>query len=237
MYTGQVQPPENTVFRCGRYREHRRLSHFEETRATLEAAALQDPAVRNLVENIRAALAEWNLPFQVFDPSADVTFRFTTSGAAKSKAAELGLTRLTHRASDRSFKQVDLLDGRWWVRGGATPPWKNQDPPDAGDVLLAKLQEAIDFEALRAIERRAVLRADITRDIEVEFAHLWAEVDADAFRRIESEDRQLQAALVMAKQSSDFAGYKAGLAKAVAGYVGNARKVFLVAAGSTATGG
>ena len=115
----------------------------------------QNQGGKELAERIKANLAETQHRYELHDPFAETTFRFQTAEAATAKADELGASRFQHRDADGSVKQVDKVDGQWWVRNEPLPPQNSQQAPAQDDKPLASVQEAIDRDSLRAIEARA----------------------------------------------------------------------------------
>lgn len=186
---------------------------------------------KQLAERIKANLSEPQHRFELQDPFAETTFRFPTSEAATAKADALGASRFQHRDADGSVKQVDKVDGQWWVRNEPLPPQNSQQPPAQEDKPLASVQEAIDRESLSAIEARAEQRAGVGQGFDADKE--MAVADAHAFRRIQDPSRQEGAAVVMAGNAHDYPEYKAGLDNAIPGYPGTAEKVYALDAANT----
>lgn len=185
-----------------------------------------DKPFPELADLIRANLAEPRHHYELHDPFAETTFRFPTSEAAKAKAEEMGATRFQHRDADGAVKQVDKVDGEWYVRNELTPPQDSQKPPSAADKPLASVQEEIDQDALRSIEIRAEQRAAVGQGLDAETDREMAKADAHAFRRIEDKGLQESAAVEMANNAREYPEYKEGLDKAIPGYPGTAEKVY-----------
>lgn len=181
---------------------------------------------RELAEHIRAVRGEPAHRFEVYDHDSEVTHRFPTAESAKAKAEEMGATRFRHLGADGMTKQVDKVDGEWYVRNQPTPPRNSQQPPSADDKPLASVQAEIDRDALRAIEIRAEQRAAAGQGLDAETDRKMAAADAHAFRRIEDKSLQESAAVEMANNAREYPEYKAGLDKAIPGYPGTAAKVY-----------
>lgn len=187
-------------------------------------ANIQNQGGKELAERIKASLAEPQHRYELHDPFAETTFRFQTAEAVTAKADELGASRFQHRDADGSVKQVDKVDGQWWVRSGQQPPQNSQQPPTQEDKPLASVQQAIDRESLTAIEARAEQRAGVGQGFDADKE--MAVADAHAFRRIQDPALQESAAVDMANIARDYPEYKAGLDKAIPGYPGTAEKVY-----------
>lgn len=187
-------------------------------------ANIQNQGGEELAERIKANLAEPQHRYELHDPFADTTFRFQTAEAATAKADEIGASRFQHRDADRSVKQVDKVDGQWWVRNEPLSPQNSQQPPAQEDKPLASVQEAIDRESLSAIEARAEQRAEVGQGFDADKE--MADADAHAFRRIQNPELQESAAVDMANNTRDYPEYKTGLDKAIPGYPGTAEKVY-----------
>ncbi len=185
---------------------------------------IQNQGGKELAERIKANLAEPRHRYELHDPFADTTFRFQTAEAATAKADELGASRFQHRDADRSVKQVDKVDGQWWVRNEPLPPQNSQQPPAPEDKPLISVQEAIDRESLNTIEARAEQRAEVGQGFDADKE--MADADAHAFRRIQNPALQESAAVDMANNARNYPEYKAGLDKAIPGYPGTAKKVY-----------
>ena len=81
---------------------------------------------------------------------------------AMTKAQREGITRLYYNTTGKPFdddevdghkiKQVDFVEGQWWVRGQLTP--NQATPPTAADMSVAELQAQVERHALRNIEVR-----------------------------------------------------------------------------------
>ena len=179
---------------------------------------------KELAERIKANLAETQHRYELHDPFTETTFRFQTAEAATAKADELGASRFQHRDADGSVKQVDKVDGQWWVRNEPLPPQNSQQAPAQDDKPLASVQEAIDRESLRAIEARAEQRAEVGQGFDADKEMALA--DAHAFRRIQTPAWQESAAVEMANNARQSPEYKEGLDKAIPGYPGTAEKVY-----------
>lgn len=181
---------------------------------------------KDLAERIQAVRGEPAHRYELQDPFAETTYRFPTSEAAKAKAEEMGATRFQHRDAEGAVKQVDKVDGEWYVRNETTPPWNSQQPPAAADKPLASVQAEIDRDALRAIEIRAEQRAAVGQGLDADTDREMATADAHAFRRIEDKGLQESAAVEMANNAREYPNYKEGLDKAIPGYPGTAEKVY-----------
>lgn len=187
-------------------------------------ANIQNQGGKELAERIKANLAEPQHRYELHDPFAETTFRFQTAEAATAKADELGASRFQHRDADGAVKQVDKVDGQWWVRNAPLAPQNSQQPPAQEDKPLASVQEAIDRDSLSAIESRAEQRAGVGQGFDTDKEMALA--DAHAFRRIQDPALQESAAVDMANNARAYPEYKAGLDKAIPGYPGTAEKVY-----------
>lgn len=187
-------------------------------------ANIQNQGGKELAERIKANLAEPQHRYELHDPFAETTFRFQTAEAATAKADELGASRFQHRDADGAVKQVDKVEGKWWVRNAPLAPQNSQQPPAQEDKPLASVQEAIDRDSLSAIEARAEQRAELGQGFDTDKEMALA--DAHAFRRIQNPALQESAAVNMANNARAYSEYKAGLDKAIPGYPGTAEKVY-----------
>ena len=187
-------------------------------------ANIQNQGGKELAERIKANLAEPQHRYELHDPFAETTFRFQTAEAATAKADELGASRFQHRDADGAVKQVDKVDGQWWVRNAPLAPQNSQQPPAQEDKPLASVQEAIDRDSLSAIEARAEQRAGVGQGFDTDKEMALA--DAHAFRRIQDPALQESAAVDMANNARAYPEYKAGLDKAIPGYPGTAERVY-----------
>jgi hypothetical protein len=187
-------------------------------------ANIQNQGGKELAERIKANLAEPQHRYELHDPFAETTFRFQTAEAATAKADELGASRFQHRDADGAVKQVDKVEGQWWVRNAPLAPQNSQQPPAQEDKPLASVQEAIDRDSLSAIEARAEQRAELGQGFDTDKEMALA--DAHAFRRIQDPALQESAAVDMANNARAYPEYKAGLDKAIPGYPGTAEKVY-----------
>lgn len=187
----------------------------------------QSQGGKELAERIQAVRGEPAHRFEVYDHDFEVTHRFPKASEAVAKADEFGLTRFQHRDADGGVKQVDKVDGQWYVRNEPTPFGQgNQQPPAAADKPLASVQEEIDRDALRSIEIRAEQRAMVGQGVDAATDRDMATVDAHAFRRIEDKGWQESAAVEMANTAREHPEYKEGLDKAIPGYPGTAERVY-----------
>lgn len=187
---------------------------------------IQNQGGVELAERVKTALAETQHRYELHDPFAETTLRFQTAEAVTAKAEELGTTRFQHRESDNTVKQVDKVDGQWWVRNEPLAPQNSQQPPAREDKPLSSVQEAIDREALSGIEIRAEQRAIAGQGVDAATDKQMALADAHAFRRIENPAWQESAAVEMANNTREYPEYKDGLDKAIPGYPGTAAKVY-----------
>ncbi len=188
--------------------------------------ANQTQGGKELAERIQAVRGEPAHRYELHDPFAETTYRFPTAEAARAKADEMGATRFQHRDAEGGIKQVDKVDGQWWVRNEPTPPQNSQQPPAAADKPLASVQAEIDRDALRSIEIRAEQRAAVGQGLDANTDREMATVDAHAFRRIEDKGLQESAAVEMANNARQHPEYKTGLDNAIPGYPGTAEKVY-----------
>lgn len=187
----------------------------------------QSQGGKELAERIQTVRGEPAHRFEVYDHDFEVTHRFPKASDAAAKADEFGSTRFQHRDADGTVKQVDKVDGQWYVRNDPTPFGQgNQQPPTAADKPLASVQAEIDRDALRSIEIRAEQRAAVGQGVDAETDREMATIDAHAFRRIEDKNVQESAAVEMANNAREFPQYKDGLDKAIPGYPGTAEKVY-----------
>jgi hypothetical protein len=187
-------------------------------------ANIQNQGGKELAERIKANLAEPQHRYELHDPFAETTFRFQTAEAATAKADELGASRFQHRDADGAVKQVDKVDGQWWVRNAPLAPQNSQQPPAQEDKPLASVQATIDRDSLSAIEARAEQRAGVGQGFDTDKEMALA--DAHAFRRIQDPALQESAAVDMANNARAYPEYKAGLDKAIPGYPGTAERVY-----------
>ena len=105
-----------------------------------------------LARRIQAALSEhFGQPFHLTDSGIDAAFRYWTAKDAVTKADESGITRFAYKEGE-SFRQVDKVDGQWWVRGETTPPWNAGKKPGTSDKALSSLQEELDRDSLLGIQ-------------------------------------------------------------------------------------
>lgn len=181
---------------------------------------------KKLMELLKASLDEPLHRYELHDPLVETTFCFQTAAETKTKADELGAMRFQLLQYDGEIKQVDKVNGQWWVRHGPVPPQNSQQPPAQEDRMLESVQEGIDRDGVRVIEERAVLRGRLGEEGNAEIDHLMAKADAYAFRRIENLSWQEIAAVAMANNAREYAKYKSGLDKAIPGYPGTAGKVY-----------
>jgi len=197
----------------------------------------------SLAQHIKTVNAEWPLRFEVYDPFVETTYRFPTAQEAIVKADDLGASRFQYREADETVKQVDKVDGQWWVRNLPLRMQDHQHPPYPEDKPLAAVQEKIEMDALIDIESRAARRAAIGQRFDATINYLgydikadkmMASVDAFAFRRIQDPVLQKNAATVIAKTARQFPDYKDGLDKAIPGYPGTAAKIYALDASQKA---
>lgn len=188
-------------------------------------------ARNDLVRSIHAEQAGLPHRYELIDPFDEVTFRYPTAGAAKTKAEDIGATRFLYRKEDGSVNHVDKVAGEWWVRGEATPPSQCQHPPTSKDRQLARVQAKVDSEAMRAILTRAALRHAVVLGLDPEIDRAMSTIDAHTFRRIENTTLQKHAAVQMSENARLFPEYKKGLDNAIPGYPGTAATVYSLAEG------
>ncbi len=94
-----------------------------------------------LAQRIQAALdGQYGQPFHLTDPTIDASFRYWTADEAIARADERGATRFAYREGE-GYRQVDKVDGQWWVRGDATPPWDAGKQP-GGMVRRSQVRQA-----------------------------------------------------------------------------------------------
>lgn len=184
-----------------------------------------EKTTKELASNVESSLKQDQHRYQLHDPHMETTFRFNRADEAQKKAEELGATRFQHVAADGAIKQVDKVDGQWYMRAEPTPPGKSMLPPAAEDKPLASVQKAVDIEAIREIEERAELRAKAAGRIDPQLIQQMATADAHAFRRIESPDLQAGAAALIADAAREVPDYKTALDKAIPGYPGAAEQI------------
>lgn len=189
-------------------------------------ASIQNQGGKELADRIKSTLAEPQHRYELHDPFAETTFRFQTAEAVTAKAEELGASRFQHRDADGSVKQVDKVEGQWWVRNEPVPAQLSQQAPAREDKPLASLQETIDRDALSGIEIRSEQRAIAGQGVDAETDRRMAEADAFAFRRIQDKGWQESAAVEMASNAREYPEYKTGLDKAIPGYPGTAAQVY-----------
>lgn len=182
-------------------------------------AQIENQGGKELADRIKANLAEPQHRFELQDPLADTSYRFPNAEAATAKADELGASRIQHVAADGKVSQVNKVDGEW----------KRDD-----GKALAEVQADIDKESVRGIEARAEQRAAAGQGVDAETDKQMALADAHAFRRIQDQYRQEDAAVQMADNARDYPEYKGSLDKAIPGYPGTAEKVYALDAANTA---
>lgn len=166
-----------------------------------------------LAQSLQAVLdGQSGQPFQLPDPTIDATFRCWTMEEATAKADERGATRFAYKEGD-GYRQVDKVDGQWWVRGEPTPPWDASKPPGPSDKALASLQEELDRDALLGIQARAEQRwfAQRAGAVDPGIDQKMASADAAAFKRIQNTDRRIEAALDLAENARQYPVYKQSL--------------------------
>lgn len=209
--------------------ESARALNEERARVERDVAAQVEQQRRDgekLAQRIEVERAETPHRYELYDWNMETTYRFPTAEAAVVKADELGVGRFQYRDVDGSVKQVDKIEGQWWVR---QDPLKIQDrasPAASTDRPLASVQETIDREALRSIEDRAGQRSSVGQGVDAKTDRQMATVDAFAFRRIQDPALQENAAVAMADSARQYPNYKEGLDKATPGYPGTAQKVY-----------
>lgn len=170
-------------------------------------------AAYGLAQRIRAELdGNPGQPFHLSDPTIDATFRCWTASEAMAQADERGATRFAYREGD-GYKQVDKVDGQWWVRGEATPPWAAGTKPGPSDKTLSSLQDEIDRLAVRGILMRSEQRWSAGRDgvVDPGIDQQMASADARAFQRIQNPDRREEAAIDIADNARQYPAYKRSL--------------------------
>lgn len=169
-------------------------------------------AAYGLAQRIQAALDQSGQPFHLSDPTIDATFRYWTAGEAVAKADERGATRFAYREGD-GYRQVDKVDGQWWVRGETTPPWDAGKEPGPSDKTLASLQDEIDRLAVRGILLRSEQRWSAGRGgaVDSSLDRQMARADGSDFQRIQNPDRREEAAIDIASNARQYPAYKESL--------------------------
>lgn len=198
----------------------------QETTTRTDARPRSRELEKELAERIQVLRGGPAHRYELQDPFAETTYRFPTAEAVRSKADELGATRFQHLDAEGVIKQVDKVDGQWWVRDEPTPPWNRERPVATTDRPLASVQAEIDRDALRSIETLAEQRSAVGMDLDANTDREMATLDAQAFRRIEDKGLQESAAVEMANNARQYPEYKAGLDNALPGYPGTAEKVY-----------
>ena len=166
-----------------------------------------------LAQRIQAALdGQYGQPFHLTDPTIDASFRYWTADEAIARADERGATRFAYREGE-GYRQVDKVDGQWWVRGDATPPWDAGKQPGPSDKALSSLQAEIDRLAVRGILMRSEQRWSAGRSgvVDPGLDRKMASVDASAFQRIQNPDRREEAAIDIAANAREYPAYKESL--------------------------
>ena len=148
----------------------------------------------DLTAQIKNDLSEEQHRYQIYDPFAEVTFRFPTAEAALEKVAEFGVIRFQYADADGTHKQIDNLAGQWVRDDGKT---------------LAAVQEEIDLASFKAIEKRAAQRVELGENFAADQQMFKA--DIRAIDRIENPLLRQSAALKIAATTSLFPAYKMGL--------------------------
>lgn len=170
-------------------------------------------AAYGLAQRIQAALDQYpGQPFHVSDPTIDATFRYWTAGDAVAKADERGVTRFAYREGD-GYRQVDKIDGQWWVRAETTPPWDAGKQPGPSDKALSSLQDELDRDALLGVQVRAEQRwlAGSVGAVDLGIDEKMARADGGAFQRIQNTDRRKEAATDIAANAQQYPAYKQSL--------------------------
>ena len=194
------------------------------------------PPSQQLAEKVKTDLSAWQHRFEIYDPFAEVTFRYATSEQATGKADAFRTSRFQYRETDEVVKQVDKVEGQWWVRGQSRR-YTESLAPSPEDKPLAAVQQAIDVESLRAIEERAKQRAALGKQFDVSIDHIgqkipadkaMASVDAYAYLRIQDTELQNRAAAQVASNARQYPEYKEGLDRAIPGYPGTTSKIYVL---------
>lgn len=169
-------------------------------------------AAYGLAQRIQAALDQSGQPFHLSDPTIDATFRYWTAKDAVTKSDENGITRFAYKEGE-SYRQVDKVDGQWWVRGETTPPWSAGKKPGMSDKTLSSLQEELDRDSLLGIQVRAEQRwfAGRTGVVDPALDDKMARADASAFQRIQNPDTREEAAVDIAANAREYPAYKQSL--------------------------
>lgn len=173
----------------------------------------QNQVAMELAERIQAALdVQGGQPFHLTDPRIDATFRCWTAEEVMAKADERGITRFAFKEGE-GYRQVDKVDGQWWVRGESTPPQDAGKQPGPSDKTLFSLQDELDSEALRGIQTRAEQRwfAGQGGVVDPGIDQQMVRADASAFKRIQNHESREEAAIDIADNARQYPAYKQGL--------------------------
>ncbi|MEI6067938.1 MAG: LPD7 domain-containing protein [Methylococcaceae bacterium] len=158
------------------------------------ANEVQNQDGKELVERIKADLADLHHRFEISDSRFDAKYRFYTAEAVTAKADEIGATRFQERTADGQVSQISKVDGEWKRSDGKS---------------LADIQAEIDKASVKAIEARAEQRAAAGHGVDAETDKQMALVDARDFRRIQNPDWQDKAAEQIAENARVNPNYKA----------------------------
>ena len=92
------------------------------------------------------------------------------------------------------------------VRGSSSPVGKEVAEWRVDGRSLASVQEGIDLASVRAIERRAELRA--AKDYDARTDRLLVHADGFSFRHIQNQDQRERAAITMSENARQYPAYK-----------------------------
>ena len=142
---------------------------------------------------------------------------------ARETAQSEGVTRFLYSMDSTPYdedeidgqriKQVDLIDGQWWVRGQLTPD--QSTPPTTADMPLVELEAHINRIALRNIEVRQEQRAALPAD-EPDFRKAenaehrdrkMAQDDSRELHLITDPEMRARAAAVMVANAQQYPAY------------------------------
>lgn len=150
---------------------------------------------------------------------------------ATTDAQREGITRLYYNTTGKPFdddevdgykiKQIDFVEGQWWVRGQFTP--QQSTPPTAADMPVSELQAQVEQYALRNIEVRQqqqgskpAKKSSVSFWQEKEDADhrnkKWADDDLREFDLITTPELRARAAAVMLENRERHPVYRTMLA-------------------------
>lgn len=176
-----------------------------------EAQRFADQQPLNQVRRI----GEFNLP--------DGGYRGSMIEFATTDAQREGVTRLYYNTTGQPFdevdgykiKQVDFVEGQWWVRGQFTP--QQSTPPTAADMPVSELQAQVERHALRNIEVRQEQQGSPAKSSSpvwqqeeeaVQRDKKWVGDDMREFELITDPDLRARAAAVMVENARKNATYQ-----------------------------